>query len=310
MNLFWGKFSLFLHSHMALPILSLVGCLWLTGCTVIAEPTPTVLPTVIPTVFMAIPTPPPSTGDAPHILSYTLRSIVISGRPAVELTWKTVGQHVEVWTFTEGGYGGRYKDDLPVEGTLTVVSQPGGPRYAEFRLVARGADEKTYDTKVLEYEMPCLPAWFADIHSVCPSGSPVSSRATLQHFEHGRMLWIETPSSPRQTFWVFLNGSRASSTVFQFDTPPRPPKGTLPAEESPPHGFYAPQNDFASLWRYKSSPYLAPFRDSLGWATKPELDFETLYQCSSEDSCLLRDPDGRLLRTSYTPGSGLYWEER
>jgi hypothetical protein len=314
MDLFFGNSSLSPRYTAVLPILSLLVCLLLTGCAVIPRPAPTALPTAIPTVFMvAILPPTPSSGDGPRILSYTLHATVISGSPAVELAWKAVGDHVEIWTYTKGGVGGLYKDDLPVEGAATVVPQPGTLRFAEFRLVARGGDTyitQTLDTQALQYEMPCVPAWFADISNVCPLGPPVSSRATIQYFEHGRMLWLETPSLPVQTFWIFLDGNRASSTAFQFDAPPRPPEGTLPADESPPPGLYAPQNDFALLWRYAMGPESAPFRDSLGWATTPELGFETLYQCHSPRECELRDFDGDLLITYYVIHSGLYWKEQ
>ncbi len=301
----------------------LVGLL-LAGCAVVAMPAPTALPsavpvtpaspTPIPTVFLAVPMPTPG-GDGPRILTYTLHATDRDGRPAVELAWKAEGESVEIWTYTRGGLGGQYRRDLPVEGAVTIVSQPGAPRRAQFQLVARGdgaGDAPPLDTQGLTYAMPCAPEWFAGDCDVCPLDAPASSPAVIQYFEHGKLLWLETPGVPAQTFWVFLDGNRPTATAFQFAAPPPAPDGALPANDSPPPGLYAPRNDFALLWNYATDTAgeEAPFRDSLGWATTAELSFETRYQCHSQSECMLRDYDGGILHTYYVVRFGLYWKEQ
>ncbi|HXV99366.1 MAG TPA: hypothetical protein VEC93_13165, partial [Anaerolineae bacterium] len=85
------------------------------------------------------------------------------------------------------------------------------------------------------------------------------------------------------------------------------------SEETPPPGYLEPVGNFGLIWRGEVE-YLEDVRDRLGWATDPEISFETVYQCGIGDTCngfslYMQDPDGKILNLFYVWHFGTYWEE-
>jgi hypothetical protein len=145
------------------------------------------------------------------------------------------------------------------------------------------------------------------------------------------MIWSEQPDQ----FYVFFDEERAF-TWFDADfvkdpaflaTPepfPTPPGG-LPTPEpwpaAPPPGYVESVSGFGQVWRHgwrydNSVPVTV--RQDIGWATAPEFEFETAYQCAlgtaafGQWTCYVRGPEGQVL--GYSPVSTIQttwvWHER
>jgi hypothetical protein len=145
-------------------------------------------------------------------------------------------------------------------------------------------------------DFQCLAGdWFFDDASAgCPQATPVYSRAAAQYFEHGFMIWTEQPDR----FYVFFDEGHEfdwSEAPYFFETPE-------PMEPAiPPPGYSEPVSGFGRVWRGEISD-LVNIRQRLGWATGPEFEFETAYQCvlptayfGDMGNCYLRSPSGNVL---------------
>jgi hypothetical protein len=66
----------------------------------------------------------------------------------------------------------------------------------------------------------------------------------------------------------------------------------------PPNGLYQPVRGFGLIWQ--------GLKDTLGWATGPEVSFQVVYQCSvyrwHESNCYYRDSKGRIIGTDFLGG--------
>jgi hypothetical protein len=88
----------------------------------------------------------------------------------------------------------------------------------------------------------------------------------------------------------------------------------MTALEVPP-GLYEPVSGFGLIWRGEvvNSDKV---RTGLGWATAPEIGFDTAYQCAEPPAphlwtCFVRDPRGKVLRLrpDSTAQVNLLWDE-
>jgi hypothetical protein len=104
-----------------------------------------------------------------------------------------------------------------------------------------------------------------------PAPTEIKTQATVQHFEHGLMFWLQE----RNQIWALI----ASPLEDQFywrvlpnlwlDGQPE----SDPAVRPPPDRFQ-PVRGFGAVWRLGGGTY-GPQRDDLGWAVEEETGFDT-----------------------------------
>ena len=225
----------------------------------VPPPTEAAVPTAIP---LALPT----------IVSFTADKTTIVEREEVTLSWQVVGAS-EVYIGWVGanslsaGPGG----PLASEGSLVVRPDGTGDIVLTARNEAGEAEAHVYLTIECAHEW--VPALADDppFGITCPWEAEVGP-AAQQPFEHGFMIWL----GPSREIYVFYDRAepghsnpsyRMYADEFHEGDPESDPTIV------PPSGLYQPIRGFGLVWR--THPEV---REGLGWATAPEVGFETWAQ--------------------------------
>jgi hypothetical protein len=115
--------------------------------------------------------------------------------------------------------------------------------------------------------------FFEPSPAACPLGDPLPSWAAEQPFEGGLLTWLEEinggPIQIERTIIAFYDDGHwaAFDDTWTPEQPDRDPNIT------PPEGLYQPVRGFGKLWREDTA-----LHQQLGWATKPEIGYDTLWQ--------------------------------
>ncbi len=161
----------------------------------------------------------------------------------------------------------------------------------------------------------CLspPAWFfSPAPGGCATAPALTSQAAAQRFESGQMIWL----AARDEYFVLYDGATQSNPGAMTYLPG--PLSLRPGasadnrvSDTPPPGREQPVSGFGLIWRDEVEG-AQNMRAQLGWATQSEFAFSTPYQClaapAPEWHCYLRAPDGRVLRLSFIPQQGYFWQ--
>ena len=162
---------------------------------------------------------------------------------------------------------------------------------------------------------PCEnpPSWFfAPAPEGCASAAPLNSQAAAQRFEHGQMLWVEAIDE----YFVLFDGASqgAPGNMLHLPAPLAFNPGASPdnrVPETPPPGLQQPVSGFGLIWRGEVAG-TAGVRAALGWATQAEFGYAATYQCQAALAdvwhCYLRAPNGQVLRVSFIPQQGYFWQ--
>ncbi len=142
---------------------------------------------------------------------------------------------------------------------------------------------------------PFVGAWAASgeasLRLGCPVRGPQAVGGVFQFYEHGAMFWRQADGSifviseraiqqgqPTDTWWrfgdTFQEGEEGSGSGFE-----------------PPEGLIEPVRGFGKVWRGN-----AFVRDALGWATTPEMGFESQW-LEFERGWMLTGPDNNPVYT-------------
>ncbi len=148
------------------------------------------------------------------------------------------------------------------------------------------------------------PWFFANPVAEC-ADLAANKWAALQHFEHGQMLWFQEQG---ETYILIDDGSPFKPYVQVADESgvanPTGPDPTL----APPAGLYQPLLGFAKFWR-GLTPGSEWVRPTLGWATAPEADYSSFYQCNTNTGaaarCYLSGPKDEII--AFAKGPAAYW---
>jgi hypothetical protein len=152
---------------------------------------------------------------------------------------------------------------------------------------------------------PCAYQWFFEtVSGLCAEAAPTSSTASLEHFEHGMMIWHGSTYVVLTEIPHWFDGW---NKAYLFYDPLNAERDTSSEVGTPPSGVYAPILGFGIIWRGDYLPGEAEnrdyFRNSLGWATEPEFTYTMTSQCSvathpsgSGNVCYLTLPDGSLIQ--------------
>jgi hypothetical protein len=173
--------------------------------------------------------------------------------------------------------------------------------YTGFGLKVTAGDTFTWSLVDVRLQCQNLRPWFfADPPPRCPADTAHESRAAGQYFERGLMVWMEDPDS----FYAFYEGEDEDGfQVYDWVTDIQLKPGASPDNrvgEQAPAGLYEPVSGFGMVWRGEIEGVRADVRQRLGWATGPELEFDTAYQCETTFypglwNCFLRGPQGEIL---------------
>ena len=239
-----------------------------------------------------LPPEPTSTATAvPPVVYFTVTpttSLTVGAK--LSLAWKAVGEQASL-CFIAGQPTGC--QDVPLKGSMTVTITEDMLASSGVGLRVTTGAEVAWS--IVDLRFQCNVDWFFEAPpSRCPAQTPVYSRGAAQYFEHGFMVWTETPD----TFYVFFDQDQE----FIFLLGPYSFVSPEPVSATPPAGFYEPTSGFGQLWRGElAGVNAADIRSRLGWATAAEFGYDTAYQCELAAyarlwTCYLRGPDGGVLR--------------
>lgn len=161
----------------------------------------------------------------------------------------------------------------------------------------------------------CKYEWFyPSPGSICPYSTPLASYAVIQPFEHGQMIWVEETDRFYIMFEAGAHPSLGSQTYLAYSNIQLRPGASVDNRvgEPPPAGLYEPVSGFGLLWRNEIEGADLPFlRSSLGWATKPEEGFQTMYQCTDTFyfSCYLSTSSHSVIGFYWSLYVGTSWSE-
>jgi hypothetical protein len=121
------------------------------------------------------------------------------------------------------------------------------------------------------------------------------------------MIWVQTPIPHLGASYLVLTEIPHWLAGFmqlrRFSDPLNPERDTSAEVGAPPAGFFAPALGFGVIWR-GDVPYNAgDLRDRFGWATGPEVAYQTTSQClllqhpaQSDYLCYVLLPDGTVIQ--------------
>lgn len=275
---------------------------------------PTATPTMSPTPTTAGTAPSETIG--PAIISFQVSPLSADPGDEVSLTWEAGGEQAMICP------GARYvlftPDDcreVPLAGTMafTVPAAAAGFPGIYWTLTVTAGDPPISEVALAAVTFKCPTTWFFSDEpqsGVCPR-TPVPSRAVIQRFEHGTIIWIEQLGRYLILEDVLLFAGEVRKGI-SFAHDPLPVVRDTGAEVSPPTGFYAPEGAFGSIWRGDLQDAV-DYRERLGWALGPQSEYETIYQCDdavpsggrSWEMCYLKALDERIIVLH--PLGGWYW---
>jgi hypothetical protein len=261
-------------------------------------------PTEVPT--LPAPTKPPVATEAPPptepseptteelaILSFTVVVGDVEGGKKLTFSWETAGAtRATLISGTSQRFPQRW--EVGPSGTYEVGPETTGYRNPPMTLIA-------YDSlgnevsETIQADWPCEYAYFFEpAPEACPLYDPSETWAAEQPFENGRMVWLEevrgeTFVTQRQIL-VFYNDGKYE----QYQDTWMEGQAESDPLIMPPSGLYQPVRGFGKLWRET-----AGVRDKLGWATVPELGFDSSWQQRFRESlpsvAYVRIFDGRVI---------------
>jgi hypothetical protein len=227
----------------------------------------------------------------------------------LNMRWEASGERAEICpTSGQGPVENRCQPVEPTGGAWQFVTDEAAMAYTGFMLrVWAGA---SFKPAFVDVHLQCqnLRSWFFGGQgepappASCPEAAAAISNAAGQEFEHGFMVWREDVDD----FYVFYEGPDAAG--FQtYDWILEPQASLKPGAspdnrtgETPPPGLYEPMSGFGMIWRGEVEGVRPEVRELLGWATAPEFEYETAYQCRTPTyprmwDCFLRDPQEQIL---------------
>lgn len=224
-------------------------------------------------------TPPAATGDPAAIIGFAASSETVVNTDSVTFTWTGTGDAAYFFACPPDRDDPCSRpssaDPLPVEGTVTIggFSYTGTFRYG---LEVVGAGDPAQET--VSVEVTCAQEWLGEVGALplCAEEPALTVYAAWQPFEHGMMFWF----SDVGLMYIFSDdGTFRVYTDNYIEGQPDP-------SDVAPEGLQTPTRGFGLLWAS-----LGGADSGLGWATAPELGFDSA-----------RQPAGRISYTTYLQG--------
>jgi hypothetical protein len=324
-----GKAMIDPKSLLAVVLIAIVGCAEIPP-TVASSPAPMLAPTSIPSaVPTAAPTrPTPSSTSTsrastraptatvpiqptlplyPETVSFTVTptSTFALGQN-LSISWQARSEIAEICGIIE--VGPTDCRAVPQSGKMTFVTSNASVVYYALALRATTGVRSTLSMIRVRLCADSTQWFFDDGPPRCPQ--PVnSSRAAAQNFEHGTMIWLPKPD----TLFALYDGSEQTFEMLSAPYTFKPGAAQSNRVGGAPKDLFEPINGFGQLWRGEFVGPSPSVRQRLGWATAPEFNFDTTYQCLIAGtrlwSCYLRDPLGHVmwLRPDSTAQVNFVW---
>jgi hypothetical protein len=222
----------------------------------------------------------------------------------ISMAWEAKGDQATICPYVMSPEGPDEQtqecSEVPFAGTKTITVDENNLDWTGLEL--RVTTGQSVDRSLVPVHLGCqgFRDWFfANPPKICPQASPVNSLAAGQHFECRLMIWVKQPDE----FYIFYNDSKNPRVFDWIVVPYRFKSGASPNNrvgETPPPGRCESVSGFGQVWRGEIEGAVN-VRQQLGWATEPEFNFNTAYQCERPPffrlwTCYLRSPDGKVLR--------------
>lgn len=212
----------------------------------------------------------------PVILSFTVdRTTIVQGE-SVTLSWQATGgdEACLAWPDAFGLLTAGLGPLDPDAGSVTITPDT---LLKGFSVLLRVTNSAGSANARVDITQECAHEWADALTSDpptynCPGGAAYGS-AAQQTFEDGFMIWLETS----RTIYVFhTHGQPQSPSSYYYQTFADEFREGDPESDPaivPPPGLYQPIRGFGLVWRTHQE-----VRDSLGWATEPEVGFQSWEQ--------------------------------
>lgn len=189
----------------------------------------------------------------------------------IELSWSTSqAMTVTLWHLLPSGQFGSWWD-VASTGSMTYTIPAEYRHHTDFMLFASDPAGHWVSAS-LSIALTCPDSWFfAPAPDECPSGPPLISAGAEQPFEHGLMLWVRDQDL---IYVLYGDGGIPDYQLFVDDWDEGDPVSDTTI--MPPAGYYQPLRGFGLVWREQPN-----VRDRLGWATQPEIGYQTAYQSTA-----------------------------
>ena len=262
---------------------------------VVLSATETAVPnTPVPTTVLPSPIPPTAVSQAnqplptptiqPQVLSFTAETIDNNPGKTMTFSWQSSGgKSARIYNGAIGSMRFPAYWDVPLNGTFTVNildTRRSNPRFELY--IYADDDLKSYDTAVVEIIWPCSHIYFFDSNpGVCPKVEATYTNAVEQHFQGGRMVWLQDLD------WIYVlydevvpNGGQGGDLQWErYDDNWEEDIAEVDLSSTPPAGFYSPVGGFGLVWRENQT-----VQERLGWALAPEISFDGAWQLQPSDT--------------------------
>ncbi len=218
--------------------------------------------------------PPPNDNTAASKLAIDLfRANVEKTDPGqtITLEWATSNAiTVTLWKLASTGQFSRFWD-VDSAGTFDYAIDEWERNRTTFALSAVDSTGNS-EMETVAIELHCMDEWFfTNPPEVCPYTSTLDSKAAVQQFERGLMIWIEDED---RIYVLFSDGLSPKWSAFNDEWDPGKPDRD-PSLVSP-SGYYQPVRGFGLVWREQPS-----VSERLGWAINEEIPYSTALQRTS-----------------------------
>lgn len=256
----------------------------------------------VPTRALTIAATQSARAPKPEIISFTVSPTTTNALGQnISLEWQAKGEKAEVCGLVETTLTDCHP--LALSGRTTYAATSVSANFPELILrVTAGEDAAVASIPV----MLCVDStrWFFASSPTRCAGPANIARGAAQNFEHGVMIWIPKPDR----FFVFY--ADAKQTFDMVSAPYNFKPGASPNNRvgSSPTGLIEPVSGFGQLWRGEIVG-TDNVRQRLGWATAPEFEFDSAYQCVVSAGrlwqCYLRDARGQILALGPDSSAGV-----
>lgn len=213
------------------------------------------------------------------------------------LTWTAQGEHVYLYPCVDAENCVRPQtaQPVPAEGSLRVYPFATAGEYT-YRLEATAGDQVV--TEDVSFTITCAQDWIGGLEmSRCPEDPPLAVMIAYQPFEHGALIWF----SDTLEIYVLTDDGRVRvyEDIFREGAPD-------PTAEAP-EGLLTPVRGFGLIW-----DLLGGTESGLGWATAPEMGFDSARQAAGRTSytTYILAPENTVYAVTLIPGLEVgYWSQ-
>lgn len=280
-------------------------------------------PTLVPSKTPVQPTQVPATDSPltpqvslPVIYEFAVSPTDISTGDEVTVSWRAEGDAARLCISWSGAYPPNCFPE-PLSGSYTFTFDFVEGKVDIYLFVtgeAVGGQPAPQVSEVFSADLGCRYTWAFEVPADwgCPTPAEVYN-AAAQPFEHGWMIWTGRESNSYLILLdiPFTGNGQAGEWQLETHADYLDIVRDTSAEVVAPEGFYAPTSGFGYLWRGDLSDG-SGYRETLGWALKPEFNYQATYQCRASfvpgnSYCLINHPYSGVVELINSGITFFYW---